>query len=137
MNVRVLLVVLAASQIVTGAWALFAPPSFYADFPYGGTPWVALLPPYNEHLVRDAGAGMLALAVALALAAWWLDRRVVITAVAAFLTFTVPHAVFHSLHLEHFPLGDAVAQQVGFVAEIVLAVAVLVLVSRDRVPVPR
>ncbi len=136
MSVRVLLGVLAASQIVTGGWALFAPPSFYADFPYGGTPWVALLPPYNEHLVRDAGAGMLALAVALALAAWWLDRRVVITAVAAFLTFTVPHAVFHSLHLEHFPLADAVAQQAGFVVEIVLAVAVLVLVARDRQPVP-
>jgi hypothetical protein len=136
-TVRVLLVVLAASQIVTGGWALFLPQSFYDDFPAGGTPWVALLPPYNEHLVRDAGAGMLALAVALALAAWWLDRRVVITAVAAFLTFTVPHAVFHSLHLEHFPLVDAVAQQVGFVAEIALAVAVLVLVSRDRVPVPR
>jgi hypothetical protein len=135
-SVRVLLGVLAASQIVTGGWALVAPPSFYADFPYGGTPWVALLPPYNEHLVRDAGAGMLALAVALALAAWWLDRRVVITAVAAFLTFTVPHAVFHSLHLEHFPLGDAVAQQIGFVAEILLAVAVLVLVARDRQPTP-
>ncbi|MDF2976528.1 MAG: hypothetical protein K0S40_1256 [Actinomycetospora sp.] len=137
MSVRVLLGVLAASQIITGGWALLAPPSFYADFPYGGTPWVALLPPYNEHLVRDVGAGTLALAVALALAAWWLDRRVVITAVAAFLTFTVPHAVFHSLHLEHFPLADAVAQQAGFVAEIVLAVAVLVLVTRDRVPVPR
>jgi hypothetical protein len=136
-NVRLLLGVLAASQLVTGGWALFAPPSFYDDFPYGGTPWVALLPPYNEHLVRDAGAGMLALAVALALAAWWLDRRVVITAVAAFLTFTVPHAVFHSLHLEHFPFADAVVQQTGFVAEIVLAAAVLVLVTRERVTVAR
>jgi hypothetical protein len=135
-SVRVLLGVLAASQVVTGGWALVVPASFYADFPAGGTPWVALLPPYNEHLVRDAGAGMLALAVALALAAWWGDRRVVITAVAAFLTFTVPHAVFHSLHLEHFPLADAVAQQAGFVVEIVLAVAVLVLVARDRRPVP-
>ena len=81
--------------------------------------------------MRDVGAGTLALGVALALAAWWLDRRVVITAVVAFLTFTVPHTVFHSLHLEHFPLVDAVLQQTGFLVEIVLAVAVLVLVVRD------
>jgi len=127
--------VLAATQFLVGLWSLAAPASFYDDFPYGGTPWVALLPPYNEHLVRDHGAGTLALGVALALAAWWLDRRVVITAVAAFLTFTVPHTVFHSLHLAHFPLADAVAQQAGFAVEIVLAVAVLVLVTRDRVPV--
>jgi hypothetical protein len=130
---RVLLVVLAVSQAVPGVWALALPRSFYEVFPYGGTPWVALLPPYNEHLVRDAGAGMLALAVALALAAWWLDRRVVIVAVAALLTFVVPHAIFHSLHLEHFPLGDAVGQQVGFVLEIGLAVAVLVTLRRERV----
>jgi hypothetical protein len=134
---RVLLAVLAAIQAVTGLWALGAPQAFYDFFPSGGTPWVALLPPYNEHLVRDVGAGTLALGVALALAAWWLDSRVVITAVAAFLTSTVPHAVFHSVHLEHFPPVDAVAQQAGFLAEIVLAVAVLVLVGRGRVTARR
>ncbi len=136
MSARVLLAVLAAVQTVTGAWALFWPQGFFDHFPLGGTGWVALLPPYNEHLVRDVGAGTLALGVALALAAWWLDRRVVILAVAAFLTFTVPHAAFHFAHLEHFPLTDAVAQQAGFVAEIVLAIVVLVLVARDRRAVP-
>lgn len=132
MSARLLLGVLAAFQFVAGLWALAAPRSFHDDFPYGGTPWVALFPPYNEHLVRDVGAGILALGVALAFAAWWLDRRVVITAVAAFLTFTVPHTVFHSLHLAHFPLADAALQQVAFGVQIVLAVAVLVLVTRDR-----
>jgi len=130
--VRVGLGVLAVSQAVVGVWALLGPQSFYDGFPAAGHAWVALLPPYNEHLVRDVGAGTLALGVALVLAAWWLDRRVVITAVVAFLTFTVPHTVFHSLHLEHFPLVDAVLQQTGFLVEIVLAVAVLVLVARDR-----
>jgi uncharacterized membrane protein YczE len=133
---RILLGALAAFQFFIGFWALFLPVSFYEAFPYGGTPWVALLPPYNEHLVRDVGAGTLALGVALVLAAWWLDRRVVVTALVAFLTFTVPHTVFHSLHLEHFPPADAVLQQTAFLVEIVLAVAVLVLVARDRQVVP-
>ncbi|GLZ49374.1 hypothetical protein Acsp06_55590 [Actinomycetospora sp. NBRC 106375] len=132
MIARTLLTLLAVTQAMPGLWALLARVAFFDHFPLGGVGWVALLPPYNEHLVRDAGAGMLALAVALALAAWWLDRRVVIVAVIAFLVFVVPHTVFHSLHLAHFPLADAVAQQVGLILEIVLGVAVLVLVARDR-----
>ena len=104
-----LLAVLAAMQFVVGLWALLLPLAFYASFPYGGTPWVALLPPYNEHLVRDHGAGTLALGVALAFAAWWPERRLVIAVIVAFLVFAVPHAAFHSFHLEHFPLGDAIA----------------------------
>jgi hypothetical protein len=129
---QVALIVIAFSTGLVGLWATAAPKSFYEDFPGAGRVWVAVDGPYNEHLVRDVGAGTLALGVALVLAAWWLDRRVVITAVVAFLTFTVPHTVFHSLHLEHFPPVDAVLQQTGFLVEIVLAVAVLVLVARDR-----
>ncbi|MEJ2889356.1 hypothetical protein [Actinomycetospora aeridis] len=128
-----LLAVLAAMQFVIGLWALFLPLAFYETFPYGGTPWVALLPPYNEHLVRDHGAGTLALGVALAFAAWWPERRLIIAVVVAFLVFAVPHAVFHTFHLEHFPLADAILQQAAFALEIVLAVAVLVALPRERV----
>jgi hypothetical protein len=133
---RVLLGVLAAMQVVVGLWALLLPLAFYEAFPYGGTPWVALLPPYNEHLVRDHGGGTLALGVALAFAAWWPERRLVVAVVVAFLVFAVPHAVFHSLHLEHFPPADAVLQQAAFAVEIVLALAVLVLVGWSRRPAP-
>lgn len=130
---RALLGVLAASRFVVGLWALVLPLAFYEAFPYGGTPWVALLPPYNEHLVRDHGAGTLALGVVLAFAAWWPERRLVTAAVVAFLVFAVPHAVFHTFHLAHFPLVDAVLQQAAFAVEIVLAVAVLALLPRQRV----
>ncbi|MDD7939891.1 hypothetical protein PHK61_15840 [Actinomycetospora lutea] len=133
MITRALLAVLAAFQVVIGSWALLLPQAFYDAFPYGGTPWVALLPPYNEHLVRDHGAGTLALGVVLVFAAWWPERRLVIAAVVAFLVFAVPHAVFHTFHLAHFPLIDAVLQQGAFAVEIVLAVAVLVLLGRERV----
>ncbi len=124
------LVLLALNQAVVGGWALLAPASFYAGFPLPGHAWVALLPPYNEHLVRDVGGLTLALAVVLAAAAARADAASARVAVGAFAVFAVPHAVFHALHLEGFPPGDALAQQAGFGAQLLLALGVLVAVRR-------
>jgi len=44
-----------------GAWALFAPVSWYDSFPGLGLRWLPVLGPYNEHLARDVGAFFLAL----------------------------------------------------------------------------
>ena len=41
---RAVLGALGAIQVVDGIWALFAPSSFYGDFPFGRG-WVAALPP--------------------------------------------------------------------------------------------
>jgi hypothetical protein len=124
---------LALTEVVVGAWALFGPAAFYAGFPAPGHPWVAMLPPYNEHLVRDVGALSLALTVALVGAALRPERRLTIVVLLAFLTATVSHAVFHSLHLHGFPTVDAVAQTIGFVLQLGVAIALLVGVSRRRV----
>ncbi len=94
------LVVLAAMQAFVGVWALPAPRSFYDTFPLRGHAWVALHPPYNEHLVRDVGAYSLAFAVLLGAAALSLDRRLARAALLALAVFAVPHAVFHAGHLE-------------------------------------
>jgi hypothetical protein len=56
---------LAISQTMLGLWALLAPAGFYRHFPAAGHARVALLPPYNEHLVRDVGALSLSLTVLL------------------------------------------------------------------------
>ena len=133
---RILLGALAAIQFVIGLWALFLPVAFYEAFPYGGTPWVALLPPYNEHLVRDVGAGTLALGVALALAAWWLDRRVVITAVVAFLTSPCPTRCSTPCTSSTSRCSTRCSSRPGSSSRSCLAVAVLVLVARDRRVVP-
>ena len=61
---RTLLWLLTVPNVVTGAWALGWPRSFYDDFPGGGHAWVAALPSYNEHLVRDVGSLSLSLGVA-------------------------------------------------------------------------
>ncbi|MHA6620825.1 hypothetical protein [Pseudonocardia sp. DLS-67] len=116
---------LAAGHGVAGLWALAAPLVFYEGFPLPGHPWVALLPPYNEHLVRDFGALNLALAVVLAGAALRADRATARLAALAVLAAAVPHAAYHVLHLSHFPPADAVTQTVGTVLHIALLVVVL------------
>jgi hypothetical protein len=125
--IRVGLLILAAMQVLVGAWALVAPRAFYDGFPLPGHAWVALLPPYNEHLVRDVGALNLALTVVLGAAAWTLYRTMIRVALLALMIFAVPHTIFHAEHLTGFPAADAVTQTVGTVLQLVLTVSLLVL----------
>jgi hypothetical protein len=129
---RVLLGFLALTEAVIGVWALFAPASFYRSFPGAGHAWVSLLPPYNEHLITDVGELSLALAVVLAAAAAAGQWLISVVAIAAFAVYTVPHMIFHSFHLEGFSSGDAIAQTVGFALQLLIAVAVVLLLWRDR-----
>jgi hypothetical protein len=124
--------ILAVFQAIIGVWALFALTGFYSSFPLPGHSWVSLLPPYNEHLVRDVGELSLALTVVLAAAAvsgYWLLSAV---AVAAIAFYAVPHAIFHFLHVEGFPTSDAVAQTIGIALHLVVIAVVAWLLWRDR-----
>lgn len=124
---------LAISQAVVGVWALLAPSGFYRTFPAAGHPWVSLLPPYNEHLVRDVGALSLSLTVLLTAAAVVPTISLVRVAATAFASFVIPHTVFHGLHLQGFPALDAVAQMTGFVTQLLAAtLALLTTFSRAR-----
>jgi hypothetical protein len=131
-TVRIGLVVLACTQAVIGVWALLTPRGFYDGFPAAGHAWVALLPPYNEHLVRDVGGLSLAMTVLLGAAAIHLERRLVRVAVLAFGVYTVPHALFHGLHLEGFSVLDAVAQMIGFAVQLGIVLGVLILIHRQE-----
>jgi hypothetical protein len=134
---RIGLLTLAAPQVVIGTWALFAPRAFYDGFPATGHAWVALLPPYNEHLVRDVGALNLAVSAVLVAAALAPHRSLATAALVAQLVYTVPHAVFHVTHLEGFPVTDAVVQTAGFAVQVVLPLVLLVLVrSLSAAPPP-
>jgi len=123
---------LALAQLVVGGWALLAPQRFYAGFPADGHAWVALLPPFNEHLVRDVGSLSLAVGVVLAMAAVAATRLLVRTAVAAFGVYAVPHTLFHGWHLENFGRADALAQMAGFGLQLLLALAALVATVDGR-----
>lgn len=135
------LVFLAVAQGAAGAVQLLLPRVFYDDFPTAGHPWVSLLPPYNEHLMRDVGAGTLAYVLVLGVAAVSMDRRMVRTALAANLVFSVPHLVFHASHRQHFPPVDAITQTILLSLGVIIPV-VLLLFERvltrdpDQSPVP-
>jgi hypothetical protein len=132
MAVRVLLAILAFIEAVIGVWALFAPASFYRSFPGAGHAWVSLLPPYNQHLITDVGELSVALTVVLAAAAVTGNWLLSVVAIVAFAVYTVPHMIFHSLHLEGFSTAEAIGQTVGFVMQLLLAAVVAWLLWRDR-----
>lgn len=118
--VRLGLVALAVPQAFTGLWAILDPSGWFNDFPGFDPRLVAAIPPYNAHLAADAGAGFLATAVALVLAAWWGDRRVVLLALATYLSFAVPHLVYHVVNPSP---GLSDAEDLRNVATLVIAVA--------------
>src|ERR687887_2133517 len=109
---RTILWLLAAVQAFIGGWAVAAPRSFFDTFPGAGHTWTALLPPYNEHLVRDVGALSLSLAALTVAAALTLERRMVIVTALAWLLYSIPHLAFHIAHLQGFGLADRVGQLV-------------------------
>jgi hypothetical protein len=129
--VRAVLSLLALLDIGTGLWAVLAPADWYANFPGLGRHWVVSTGPLNEHLVTDAGAGFLAVGGALLVAALWMARPAIITALAAVLAQGVPHFIFHISHPDS-ALGsiDVVLGVWGIGFECVVALALAVVVAQ-------
>lgn len=124
--------VLGASAATVGGWAQFAPRSWYDSFPLPGRHWVSLLGPFNEHLARDVGGLYLAL---LTISFWAVLRprpETLRLTGAAWLVFSVPHLVFHLLHLEMFPPPDRIANVVALGGTVLLAGVLLLPSARSR-----
>jgi hypothetical protein len=136
---RTILWLLTVPLVVTGAWALGAPESFFGEFPGLGRAWVAGLPPYNEHLTRDVGSLSLGLAVLTAAAALVPERRLVVVTALVLLVWSTPHLAFHAGHLEGFTTADQVSQLVALGLGVALPLALLGLAAtgRDRIPTRR
>lgn len=128
---RLLLLALAATALGPGAWALVLPASFHRDFPGAGLRWVAPLGPYDEHLVRDVGGFLLALAVLALLAAARPRPELVRTTAVVWLVFLVPHLLVH-LHLGPSTEASGAAQLAVLAAQLLLPVALLVGSRRQR-----
>ena len=129
--VRIGLLVLALGQGGAALLALFAPRTFFDEFPVPGAEWVSALPPFNEHLVRDYGASFLALSVLALAAAWLAERRLVVVALGVWLVSAVPHLVFHLAHTNS-PSGFEGAMSLATLGLNVLLPLVLLLIVRKE-----
>ncbi|MFW3168862.1 hypothetical protein [Geodermatophilus sp. CPCC 206100] len=135
-TVNVLLAWFAFFGLAAGAWQMFAPASFYRDFPGFGRHWVSVDGPYNEHLLRDVGQGNLAFGVialvALLTGGVWLARATGLAAVVA----NLPHQLYHQEHVHVLQTtSDEVLQTVTL--SLVSLTAVLLTVLAFRLPVRR
>jgi hypothetical protein len=126
---RAVLYALGGIQLLNGVWITISPASFYEDFPLGRG-WVAALPAYNEHLMRDVGALFAATGTVLIVAGVWMEARVIALALVSYLIFSVPHTIYHVFNLEPYGTGDAVANVVALVATVVLPIYLLIVLTR-------
>ncbi|OBF10422.1 hypothetical protein A5775_18185 [Mycobacterium sp. 852002-10029_SCH5224772] len=110
--------------MVVGLVATLAPRVFY-DY----VPWVDLIPPYSEHLMRDYGAMNLSLALVFVVTAITMECRMVRIALGAYLLFAIPHLIFHLTHLEHFTMEAAVWQTIVLTVAVLLPVGLLILTA--------
>jgi hypothetical protein len=124
---RGLLTALALVVTTLGAWQSFWPRGFYDNFPT-----VSLLPPFNEHMMRDFGFTSLGLAVVIGAAAFVLEFRLVVLALVAYLIFAVPHLVFHMTHVAGASPADVVFLVVSLGASVALPVVTLGVAGRVR-----
>jgi hypothetical protein len=116
---------LALTAGLVGGWAEFAPLSFYRSFPLAGHPWISPLGPYNEHLARDVGGLYLALLV---VTGWAVIRPHIGTlrlTGAGWLAFSLPHLVFHLLHLDELGTADKIGNIVSLAANVALALVLI------------
>ena len=121
-TIRAGLAALAAVELVLGGWTLLFPESFYRD-----VPTVDLTPPYSEHFLRDFGGATLGLALVLAAAAVWMELRIVVVALLAYLAFAAPHLLFHLGHLHGATALEAGLLTALLVGSVALPVALLFL----------
>jgi hypothetical protein len=118
---------LTVVEILVGLVATLAPQAFYDH-----VPWVNLMPPFSEHLMRDYGAMNLAVALVFVVAATTMERRLVRLALVAYLLFAIPHLIFHVMHLENFTMAAAVAQTTLLTLAVLLPIALLILTTHRR-----
>lgn len=113
-----------------GIWAYFFPQGFYDFFPGVLGSWVSVDGPFNEHLIRDVGAMYLAwLAASIGALIWRTDAAYRVLGLA-WTIFGVLHFAYHSLHLEHMAMADAVGEMIALGISLLLGILLLIPTRR-------
>ncbi len=127
----IVLWLIAVPNLIIGLWALVFPQGWYDNFPGYAPRLVAAYPPFNEHLVTDAGAGLLTVGVLAAAAAFLGRRDAVLVAASGILAFTGPHALFHVLNpSDLLTAAEDASSTIPLVLTALAALAVLLGVVR-------
>ena len=126
MAARVALVALAIGNGATGLLARLDPQVFYDDFPFGRS-WVAADGPYNEHLVTDFGAALLAIAALCLVGVWRPSRDLVIGAAIANIVLGGFHIAYHAGVAELMSTTDNILSFTSIGLGIVLGLLLLPL----------
>ena len=116
--VRSVVLVCAASMLSLGLWAVVAPRSFAG--------WISF-PPYNEHLIHDAGAFQIGIGVALLLSLLLDD--VLTVALGGFLAGGTLHVFNHAMDGH---LGGHPSDPWWLAAQVLLAAVALGIHLRSR-----
>jgi hypothetical protein len=135
MAARVALVALAIGNGSTGLLARLDPKVFYDDFPFGRS-WVAADGPYNEHLVTDFGAALLAIAALCLVGVWRPTREVVVAAAVANIVLGGFHIVYHAGVTDLLSTTDNILSFTSIGLGIVLSLGLLAL-ARGLPSAPR
>jgi hypothetical protein len=105
MIVRVSLGALAVSSAATGLPAAIAPRAFYDGWPLWRE-WVAMLPPFDQHLVTDVGGFYVAFAVLFAWAAVTLRRELIVPLCTAWVVAALLPFGYHVTHLDGWEVAE-------------------------------
>jgi hypothetical protein len=124
-SVRVGLLLLGLPQLAIGVWAIASPRGWFDTFPGAGQHWLPAYGAFDSHLATDVGAGFLAIAAFLGLAALWLERRLVQAALIAYLAYAIPHFVFHLANDDVLAAGAHAVNDVVLGLGVALAIALL------------
>jgi hypothetical protein len=116
---RIALGLIVLLMAPAGIQAAFAPRSFYDDFPIGRGWIIADGGAYDEHLVRDVGALLIAMIVVTVWAVW--TGRGVVPVALAWIVQGVLHFVYHIGHLHGLYGVDLAGMLTSLVAVPVLA----------------
>lgn len=126
MAARVALVALAIGNGATGLLARLDPQVFYDDFPFGQA-WVRADGPYNEHLVTDFGAALLAIAALCLVGVWRPTRELVTAAAIANIVLGAFHIAYHAGTTELMSRTDNILSFTSIGLGIVLGLGLLAL----------